>query len=126
MSWDATLYDDRGHIDGDWNFTHNCNRMANAIVHPDENTDLTTFDEVLFPKAAGREWKSWWQLLNGMTGEEGRTYLSKIITGLEADPSRFRAMDPPNGWGSYDRFLEVLKEMRDHIPEWPSTWRVSG
>ncbi|AHH20799.1 hypothetical protein NONO_c60230 [Nocardia nova SH22a] len=126
MSWDATLSDDRGHIDGDWNFTHNTNQMANAIVHPDENTGIDTMHEVLFPKADGREWKSWWEILNGMDGPTSRTYLSKIIDGLEADPPRFQAMNPPNGWGSYDTFLEVLKEMRDRIPEWPCTWRVSG
>lgn len=126
MSWDASLVDDRGHEEGWWNCTHNINPMANAIVYPDEDTDIPVMREVLFPQADGREWKSWWQLLDGMEGKQGQAYLSKIIDGLEADPERFRAMNPENGWGSYDGFLEVLKEMRDRVPEWPCTWKTSG
>lgn len=126
MSWDATLIDDRGHVEGDWNFTHNCNRMANAIVHPEESTGIPVGREVLFPKADGRAWQSWWEILDGMEGKEGAEFLTKIITGLEAEPERFRAMNPANGWGSYDSFLERLKEMRDTVPEWPCSWRVSG
>lgn len=40
MSWDATLYDDRGHTEGEWNCTHNINRMANAVIHPSEDVDI--------------------------------------------------------------------------------------
>jgi hypothetical protein len=126
MSWEADLYDDRGHLEGEWSCTHNINRMANTIIHPDEDVEIPVGKEVLFPKSDGREWKSWWELLDGMDGPESSAYLSKIIDGLEADPARFQTMNPRNGWGSYDEFLEVLKEMRDRIPEWPCTWRVSG
>ena len=28
MSWDAFLIDDRGHVEGDWNYTHNINKMV--------------------------------------------------------------------------------------------------
>jgi hypothetical protein len=35
-SWTAYLTDDRGHDEGQWNYTHNCNGMANAIVPADE------------------------------------------------------------------------------------------
>jgi hypothetical protein len=32
MSWDISLVDDRGHIEGDWNYTHNCNGMIEDAV----------------------------------------------------------------------------------------------
>lgn len=34
MSWDATLLDADGEGVHDWNFTHNCNGMANAALDP--------------------------------------------------------------------------------------------
>jgi hypothetical protein len=108
VSWDATLYDDRGHVEGDWNYTHNTNGMINlaAVRLSDEPT--------------------WWKQLDGMTGVQGAEYLRRIVKALEADPERFRAMNPPNGWGDYDSLLKVLREMRDTVLEWPTRWHVSG
>lgn len=112
MSWDAWLTDDRGHSDGDWDYTHNCNGMANAVLDdllPEEHRD-----------------ESWWRHLHGMDGPAGAAFLDQIIRGLEADPDRFRAMNPTNGWGDYDSFVKRLTEMRDAVPEWPTTWSVHG
>lgn len=107
MSWDADLYDDRGHCEGDWDYTHNCNRMANEVLADDSET--------------------WWRRLNGMKGHDGAAFLTRIITGLEAEPDRFRAMNPENGWGDYDTFLKTLTDMRDRVPEnWPTVWSTSG
>jgi hypothetical protein len=114
MSWDADLYDDRGHLEGDWGYTHNTNGMANAVL--DEGHE----------QFKDKAHKSWWQQLDGLSGPEGAALLNRIITGLEADPDRFRAMNPPNGWGDYDTFLKVLREMRDAVPEWPTQWSASG
>lgn len=97
MSWDAYLTDDRGHSEGDWNY------------HPD-----------------GHGTVAWWEHLDGMTGPEGAAYLDVIVRGLEADPARFRQMNPPNGWGNYDDLLELLRKMRGAVPEWPTTWSASG
>jgi hypothetical protein len=109
MSWDATLIDDRGHQEGWWDYTHNTNDMANSVIHPDDDTG-----------------QSWWRILDGMEGKAGAAFLGRIIEGLEADPDRFRAMNPPNGWGNYDGFLGVLREMRDRVPDWPCVWHTSG
>lgn len=120
MSWDAWLTDDRGHNEGDWNYTHNCNGMANAVL--DENYEQRpTFEEVF-----GHDHVSWWRRLDGLSGPEGAKLLDRIIRGLEADPARFRAMNPSNGWGDYDSFLKELRSMRDAVPEWPTTWSTSG
>ena len=120
MSWDADLIDDRGHYEGEWNYTHNCNGMANAVLYPDYEQQ-TVFDEVFRSTHP-----SWWKVLDGKTGPEGAAFLDSIIRGLESDPERFRAMNPENGWGDYDSFVKVLTSMRDAVPEWPTTWAASG
>jgi hypothetical protein len=94
--------------------------MANAVIYPNYEQQRVV-DEVFRSKVI-----SWWKLLDGMSGADSAEFLSRIIGGLEADPKRFRAMNPDNGWGNYDSFLAVLKQMRDAIPEWPTAWSVSG
>ena len=104
MSWDASF-------DGEWwNHTHNTNNMIAAAYElaTGESTEQAAgpLGHVIGP--------AWWQRLNGMNGAEGAAYLGQIVKGLEADPERFQAMNPPNGWGDYDGLLEVLVAMRDH------------
>lgn len=125
MSWDASLIDDRGHCEGDWNYTHNCNGMANAVLYEGYDESLSTAEEVL-GIGHGRPSSTWWRDLNGMSGPDGAAFLDRIIRGLEADPERFRAMNPENGWGDFDSFLKVLTDMRNRVPEWPSKWETSG
>jgi hypothetical protein len=116
MSWDAWLEDDRGHVEGEWNYTHNTNPMV---------------DEAM--ARAGRQ-GSWIDVLDGMTGPEGARLLDAIVRELLADPQTFEAMNPRNGWGAYrsdsgcDRtgIVEQLMKMRDSVPEWPTVWHVSG
>src|SRR5687768_13234721 len=135
MSWDAWLTDDRGHTEGDWNYTHNCNRMIRAalddagFVLADSTTPCSTYDHdtkewVHHPDGSGRI--PWWKHMHGMSGPEGAAYLDTIVRGLEADPDRFRAMNPENGWGDFDSLVKVLTEMRNAVPEWPTSWSTSG
>lgn len=123
MSWDASLIDDRGHVEGDWNYTHNCNGMANAVLDPDYQ-QRSVAEEVF--RFVDKSHVSWWKRLDGLSGQEGRKLLDAIITGLEAEPERFRAMNPENGWGDYDSFLAVLREMCGAVPDWQTVWSVSG
>ncbi len=69
---------------------------------------------------------SWYEVLDGCSGPMGAELLDAAIRELEAHPALYRAMDPPNGWGSYDRLLPVLRGMRDAVPEWPTVWEASG
>ena len=101
------LHDDRGHTEGEWNYTSNCNRMANDAV----------FDEIGGP---------WWMHLSGMSGPDGAAFLNLIINGLTTDSGRYVAMNPKNGWGDYASFVELLTEMRNAVPEWPTEWTVNG
>jgi hypothetical protein len=123
MSWNAYLIDDRGHYEGEWNYTHNCNGMANAVLDP--TYEQRPVAEEVF-RFKDREHVSWWHRLDGLSGPEGAALLDQILRGLRADPKRFEAMSPSNGWGDYDGFVKVLTSMRDAVPEWPTTWRVNG
>ncbi len=123
MSWDATLTrSDTGEDVADWNFTHNCNVMANLVLYPDTDTSRTTFQEVFTPQDP-----SWWKCLHGMDGRQGAEFLGRIVTGMRADPDRYRKLNPDNGWGDYDAFLAVLEEMRAAVPAGtPTRWSVVG
>ena len=126
MSWDADLVcDSCGHPLRNWNYTHNTNRMANAALDPSYDTSISVGQEILGiggPRVDG----SWWQQLDGMTGPDGAALLTRILDAMSADPDRFKAMNPDNGWGDYDSFTAVLVEMREAVPETPTTWKVSG
>lgn len=141
MSWDATLYavtrtthcgecgheleeprEDRDEI-GWWNYTHNTNPMIAAAYEAVTGRETEQCGGPL-GKVIG---PAWWDKLRDAPGADGKAYLSQIIEGLEADPERFRAMNPANGWGSYDGLLRVLCGMRDAVPDGElSAWHVSG
>lgn len=125
MSWNAYLTDDRGHDEGEWNYTHNCNAMIEDALGV-ELVGATIKPFWSNPKS-GLGVGSWWDVLNGKSGLEGGELLSHIIDALDRDPAKYRAMNPPNGWGDYDSLLKVLQEMRDaSVKEWPTQWRMSG
>ena len=109
MSWDAYFaavdIDGESHWLSDWNYTHNTNRMADDALGEG----------------------SWWQRLNGSTGEEGYALLTQILEVFAADPAKFRAMNPDNGWGDFDRFRDILRNMADLSRRFPTgVWQVSG
>jgi hypothetical protein len=105
MGWYAYLKDDRGHEEGEWNYTSNCNQMAQTTLP--EGSD------------------HWLDLLNDSDGPTGAKLLDGIIRAILSDPQRFEAMNPDNGWGDRQSFLRVLTEMRNSVPEWPTVWKVS-
>lgn len=49
----------------------------------------------------------WGNLAQAPTAEAAGQHLLAVLDGMQADPERWRAMDPENGWGSYDRCLQV-------------------
>ena len=130
MSWDATLYEvtevtkchecgqqlpeprkDRGEA-GWWNYTRNVTPMIAAA----------------WEQATGKPIEqNWWAMLNGMDGPAGREHIATVVKALEADPEKFRAMNPPNGWGDYDSLLGVLRQMRDAAEDGVTyAWRTAG
>jgi hypothetical protein len=139
MSWDATLClandescPNCGHelappYHGDalnsWNYTHNTNGMIASAYEAVSGEATPECGGSLGPVIGA----AWWGRLSGADGPAGAAYLGQIIKGLEADPGRFRAMNPENGWGDYEGLLGVLREMRDAVPADRATlWHVSG
>src|ERR1700691_3871595 len=91
VSWDACLQAaDGGYVTPEWNFTHNTNGMIAAAY--EAVTGNTT------PQCGGPLGRAigpaWWERLDGQPGGEGAEYLAVIVTGLESDPARYRAMNP--------------------------------
>lgn len=97
MSWDISLHCVCcGNSLFDQNYTHNTSKMIYAVLGDELERN-----------------ESWYQRLNGMKRKQGIKYLERIIEGLSNEPARFRAMNPSNGWGDYDRLLKVLCDLRD-------------
>ena len=81
------------------NYTHNCNKMADVaglygiVWRPEENCIVTASD-LISPLETG-------------------------IAAMEADPEKFRALNPDNGWGSYDTFIPWLRRYLDACRKFP-------
>lgn len=41
------------------------------------------------------------------------------VAAMKADPDRFRAMEPANGWGDFEGALAYLEWMAANCREWP-------
>lgn len=49
--------------------------------------------------------------LDGTAAEDAAARIANVIAAMEADPAGYRALNPENGWGSYDTFLPALREL---------------
>lgn len=122
MSWDAHMYTE---CDGkevrvgsyDWNYTHNTNGMISQAI---ESLGLGQPPTWWLNEIRKEKGDYWCGILNGMTGENGAKFLSAIITELEDNRAKYEPMNPSNGWGSRERVLTVLRDMRDAGKDWPS------
>lgn len=47
-----------------------------------------------------------WQWCIGKTAREVGTHMLAVLDGMNTDPEKWRAMNPPNGWGDYDQCLQ--------------------
>lgn len=81
------------------NVTHNLNRMADAAG---------IYKAVWCPEEAGIA--------------IARQLAPKLASGIEllkASPERFKALNPANGWGSYDAFVPWLERYLDACLRYP-------
>jgi hypothetical protein len=102
MSWDIWLVTEvDGHdisVGDSFNYTHNCNPMI-------REAGLT----------------EWPYEVDGWRAGELAERLDEAIRNLEADPKKYRAMNPENGWGDYDSLVARLRDVRDQCRTYPST-----
>ena len=52
-----------------------------------------------------------WSWCTGKPAPEVGRHMLAVLDGMQTDPDRWRAMNPPNGWGDYDQCLQG--RMRD-------------
>lgn len=75
----------------DWNVTHNLTKMAREagiyrqLWRPDE-CGVRVASDLIEP-------------------------VEKALAAMRAEPQRFMALNPVNGWGTYDGFLTVLDDL---------------
>jgi microcompartment protein CcmK/EutM len=123
VSWDACLYIDVAGeklLVGEWNYTHNCNQMMASAL---EDVGAELEDHWLI----GHMGKSWFKALNGRSGAVGAEVLKIIRDAFAKEPDRFRAMDPPNGWGNFNSVRWIIADMLAASRRFPSgTWWTGG
>jgi hypothetical protein len=88
-----------------WNYTYNVSPMLTAAAR---DAGLT-------------EAEYGGHMLAGIEGRAGDYVpkLRRLIEALRASPEKFRAANPSNGWGDYDRFVERLGDLLAHMESHP-------
>lgn len=81
------------------NITHNLNKMAEAVglyevLWRPEEIGITIASQMILP-------------------------LEKGIKELEANPNKYKAYNPPNGWGNYEDFVSFCKSVLQKCREYP-------
>lgn len=81
------------------NYTHNCNRMAD---------EAGIYECVWRPRENGMLW-----------AQDVIEPLSKGIKLMKDQPEKFKALNPTNGWGSYETFLPWLEKYLEACERYP-------
>lgn len=109
MSWDIGISVSGYQLEGcSWNYTHNCNQMMRGANF------------------------NWVYTLDGQLVADTVDNFKMMLANLKADPERFRALNPVNGWGSYDSLVELWEteilptviDVAEKIPN--ATWWESS
>lgn len=62
--------------------------------------------------------------IDGMTGKEAYPKIAKAIHEMLSKEKFMRKLEPENGWGSYEGFLDFLRKISDACIECPfGVWR---
>ena len=69
----------------------------------------------MFSAAIGETPSKW----NGKPASEVREACLKILAAFEADPAKFQAMNPENGWGDFDGARNFIRSISDACQKAP-------
>lgn len=62
--------------------------------------------------------------IDGMTGREAAPKIQKAIWEMESKKKFMKKLEPDNGWGSYEGFLQFLNKVLEACKECPGgVWR---
>ena len=75
--------------DFEWNYTYNVSKMWYEVF-PESNKMID---------------------IDGMTCKESLPRLEHLRDTIKADPDKFKAMNPPNGYGCYESFVEAVERL---------------
>jgi hypothetical protein len=121
MSADWWLMVDE-HQDASFNLTYNLGAMLREAGWPTRTRRESFWDPAAFstdtpdPDAV----TNWDILKEGRRAADFGEMVGRVVANLEADPERFRALNPPNGWGNYDICLTELRNFLAAIEEHPN------
>lgn len=103
MSLDVDLMVTKPSSVWNYNITHNLGEMARAVVvDPDLEEQLTLYHVLWRPEEYDLH-----------LAHEISDYLNVGYQMLVADPIRYKAMNPENGWGSYEGLCRFVYEYRN-------------
>lgn len=60
-----------------------------------------------------------WDELDGKQAKEARAIIAAGLEKLQNDPVKYEAMNPPNGWGSYETLCKVIQEILIEVTKHP-------
>lgn len=64
--------------------------------------------------------------IDGMTGKESLIQLKLALMLLESNEKTLKPLEPENGWGSYEGFKSVLKELIEEAKNHPDWYWILG
>lgn len=84
------------------------------------SVDSTTFNLTynLSPMLHAAGMPPWKDFLGLRAADAGRTWAT-VVAELRRDPQRYEAMNPENGWGSYEGAVEVLSALVQACERFP-------
>lgn len=99
MSYDVWLAIDTGgpepvQVGESWNYTSN-----SSAAWCEAGADLAEFD--------------------GKPAGECARILDKAIERMRTEPAKFKSLDAPNGWGTYDTLVPALEKLRNTMRRHP-------
>lgn len=90
--WTEGAGEQPGELDAlDWNYTYNVQPMTAKAGLPSLN------------------------LLDGVPAPVAALALDALIDRFYREPGEYRKLNPANGWGDFDGFLDRLQKLRDHL-----------
>lgn len=67
-------------------------------------------------KAAGSDSPNAW---TGLLGSEVREKCIAILAAFDADPAKYRALNPESGWGNFEGAREFIRKIADACEQAP-------
>jgi hypothetical protein len=102
---------------GYWNLTYNLLDMLNvAFGLTDEPNGLSVPEQVVFKKEGSKYYFDQWK---NKTAQECEQSVQDAIERMEADPEKYKQYNPPNGWGTYEGALTILRDFLKTCREYP-------